>query len=66
MTTHAKTYFGAILSEGLIGVSLFAELEMEIKLTAGVIGVIVGILTAWKIILDIRLKNKELKKRNEE
>lgn len=63
--THIKSYFGAFLSETLIGVTLLSELEMEIKLAAGVIGVVVGIFTAWKIILDIRIKNAELKKLKE-
>lgn len=62
--THIKSYFGAVLSETLIGVTLLSELEMEIKLAAGVIGVIVGILTAWKLVLDIKIKNAERKKLN--
>jgi hypothetical protein len=56
-----KLYLSAGFDLALIIVATLAEIDLEIRIVAGAVGVVLGILTSIKFIQDIKIKREDLK-----
>ena len=58
---NVKLYLTAVADIGLILLATLAEIDLEIRIIAGVIGILIGVLTAIKFIQDISIKREDLR-----
>ena len=58
---NIKLYLTALADIGLILLATLAEIDLEIRIIAGSIGIVIGILTAIKFIQDISIKREDLR-----
>jgi hypothetical protein len=58
---NIKLYLTALADIGLILLATLAEIDLEIRIIAGVIGILIGVLTAIKFIQDISIKREDLR-----
>lgn len=56
---NIKLYLTALADIGLILLATLAEIDLEIRIIAGSIGIVIGILTAIKFYFDISIKREE-------
>ncbi len=60
-----RTILASAFSELIILVAVVSDLDQEIRLVAGIIGIILGVLTTWKVILDIKINRRKLAQKEE-
>lgn len=58
---NIKLYLTALADIGLILLATLAEIDLEIRIIAGSIGIVIGVLTAIKFIQDISIKREDLR-----
>lgn len=60
---QVKLYLNALFDIILILIATLSEVDLIIRIVAGVIGIILGILTSIKFWQDIQLKKVELRRK---
>lgn len=58
-----KLYILAVFDVAWITAFILSELDKEFRTVGVIVGILVGVFTLWKIILDIMLKQQERKVR---
>ena len=59
-----KLYAVSIADIALIGFSIFAEIEFELRVVGLLIGLVVGVLTVLKLVTDLKIRRIEHKMKN--
>lgn len=66
MQNVSKLYLNALLDVMLIMIATLSNLDLQIRIGAGIVGILLGLLTCVKFIQDIRLKYIETKRKKVE